>query len=154
MTHVDLSDRTVLVIGGAGYVGSVLVPVLLEAGAQVRILDQLIYDNGFAIMPLLDHPRVHFHRGDLRGDLAQAAHGVTDVVLLAALVGDPICKSYPELVERCGMAASGQQEYFRILLDATAKPLQASGKATPKMLSWAGLPPESTCGSRPHALRL
>jgi nucleoside-diphosphate-sugar epimerase len=99
MTHVDLSDRTVLVIGGAGYVGSVLAPVLLRAGAQVRILDQLIYDNGFALVPLLDDPRVQFHRGDLRDDrdLAQATHGVTDVVLLAALVGDPICKSYPEL---------------------------------------------------------
>ena len=96
---MDLSDRTVLVIGGAGYVGSVLVPVLLQAGAQVRVLDQLIYDNGFALVPLLDDPRLQFHRGDLRDDrdLAQAAHGATDVVLLAALVGDPICKSYPEL---------------------------------------------------------
>jgi len=96
---VDFSDRTVLVVGGAGYVGSVLVPTLLDAGAQVRVLDQLIYDNGFALAPLLDHPRLRFHRGDLRDpdDLAQAAQGTTDVVLLASLVGDPICKTYPEL---------------------------------------------------------
>jgi nucleoside-diphosphate-sugar epimerase len=96
---VDFSDRTVLVVGGAGYVGSVLVPRLLAAGAQVRVLDQLIYDNGFALAPLLDEPRLQFHRGDLRDpdDLAQAAHGATDIVLLASLVGDPICKAYPEL---------------------------------------------------------
>ena len=95
----DFSDRTVLVVGGAGYVGSVLVPRLLAAGAQVRVLDQLIYDNGFALAPLLDHPRLRFQRGDLRrpDDLAQAAQGATDVVLLASLVGDPICKTYPEL---------------------------------------------------------
>jgi nucleoside-diphosphate-sugar epimerase len=96
---VDFSDRTVLIVGGAGYVGSVLVPELLTANAQVRVLDQLIYDNGFALAPLLDHPRLRFHRGDLRdpNDLAQAAQGATDVVLLASLVGDPICKTYPEL---------------------------------------------------------
>jgi nucleoside-diphosphate-sugar epimerase len=96
---VDFSDRTVLVVGGAGYVGSVLVSELLNADAQVRVLDQLIYDNGFALAPLLDHPRLRFQRGDLRNpdDLAQAAQGVTDVVLLASLVGDPICKTYPEL---------------------------------------------------------
>lgn len=96
---MDLSDRTVLVLGGAGYVGSVLVTELLNSGAQVRVLDQLIYDNGFALAHLLDDPRLRFQRGDLRNpdDLAQAAQGATDVVLLASLVGDPICKTYPEL---------------------------------------------------------
>ncbi len=98
-TNVGFSDRTVLVVGGAGYVGSVLVAELLHAGAQVRVLDQLIYDNGYALAHLLDHPRLRFHRGDLRNpdDLAQAAQGATDVVLLASLVGDPVCKTYPEL---------------------------------------------------------
>lgn len=96
---MDFSDRTVLVVGGAGYVGSVLVPTLLQAGARVRVLDQLIYDNGFALAHLLDDPGLRFQRGDLRrpDDLAEAAQGATDVVLLASLVGDPICKKYPEL---------------------------------------------------------
>ncbi len=99
MSNVDFSDRTVLVVGGAGYVGSVLVPELLHAGARVRVLDQLIYDNGFALAPLLDEPRLRFYRGDLRNrhDLAEAAQGATDLVLLASLVGDPICKAYPVL---------------------------------------------------------
>ena len=96
---MDLSGRTVLVVGGAGYVGSVLVTELLRQGARVSVLDQLIYDNGFAIAHLLDHPRLRFHRGDLRNgdDLVEAASGATDLVLLASLVGDPICKAYPEL---------------------------------------------------------
>ena len=99
MTDVDFSGRTVLVVGGAGYVGSVLVTELLRAGAQVRVLDQLIYDNGFSLAHLLDDPRIRFQRGDLRNpeDLAEAAQGATDLVLLASLVGDPICKAYPEL---------------------------------------------------------
>ena len=106
--QVDLSARTVLVVGGAGYVGSVMVPRLLECGAQVRVLDQLIYDNGFALAHLLDHPRLKFQRGDLRDPdaYAQAAQGATDVVLLAALVGDPICKSYPELARSVNEAGA------------------------------------------------
>ena len=96
---MDFKDRTVLVVGGAGYVGSILTTRLLEAGARVRVLDQLIYDNGFALAHLLDDPNLRFQRGDLRDqdDLAQAAQDATDVVLLASLVGDPVCKKYPEL---------------------------------------------------------
>jgi nucleoside-diphosphate-sugar epimerase len=96
---MDFTDRTVVIVGGAGYVGSVLVPELLHAGAEVRVLDQLVYGNGYSLAPWLDHPRLRFQRGDLRNsdDLAQAAQGATDLVLLAALVGDPICQTYPQL---------------------------------------------------------
>lgn len=96
---MNLTGRSVLVVGGAGYVGTVLTTRLLEAGARVHILDQLIYDNGFALQHLLDHDRVTYQRGDLcdPATLRQAAKGMTDVVLLASLVGDPICKKYPQL---------------------------------------------------------
>ena len=51
---------------------------LLQAGAQVRVLDQLIYDNGFALQHLLDSERLKFMRGDLRdaATFARAADGV------------------------------------------------------------------------------
>lgn len=96
---MDFADRTVLVVGGAGYVGSVLVTRLLDAGATVRVLDRLIYDNGSSLAHLLDNPRLQFKRGDLRErhDLDQVAYGATDLVLLASLVGDPICQKYPAL---------------------------------------------------------
>jgi nucleoside-diphosphate-sugar epimerase len=96
---MNLTGRSILVVGGAGYVGTVLTARLLEAGARVRILDQLIYDNGFAVQHLLDRDGCSFVRGDLcdEATLKAAAAGMTDVVLLASLVGDPICKKYPEL---------------------------------------------------------
>lgn len=106
--RVDLTGRTVLVVGGAGYVGSVLVSRLLAAGAQVRVLDQLIYDNGFALAHLLDDPGLTFLHGDLRvdEDVDLAAEGATDVVLLAALVGDPVCRKYPELAREVNEVAA------------------------------------------------
>jgi nucleoside-diphosphate-sugar epimerase len=100
--ETDFAGRRVLVIGGAGYVGSVLVARLLDAGAHVNVLDQLVYDNGFSLQHLLDDPRLTLMRGDLRDTraVAKAAVGCDSVALLAALVGDPICKKYPELARQ------------------------------------------------------
>lgn len=105
---MDFKSRKVLVVGGAGYVGSVVTSMLLDAGAQVRVLDQLIYDNGFALQHLLDNDRLSLLRGDLcdAATFARAAQGVSDVVLLASLVGDPICKKYPDLARRVNQEAA------------------------------------------------
>jgi nucleoside-diphosphate-sugar epimerase len=97
-----LDGRSVLVVGGAGYVGSVLVTRLLDAGARVHVLDQLVYDNGFALHHLLDREGLTLVRGDLRDRraFARAFGDADDVVLLASLVGDPICAKYPELARQ------------------------------------------------------
>ncbi len=93
------AERRVLVIGGAGYVGNVMVRRMLEAGSSVRVLDALIFEHGSAIAPLMEHPRFSFVHGDMRdrAALERALEGVSDVALLAGLVGDPITKTYPEL---------------------------------------------------------
>ena len=93
--------RTVLLIGGAGYVGNVLARRLLEDGYNVRVLDQLIYGHGAAIAPLVEHPRFELEIGDLRDGSAldAALEGATDVALLAGLVGDPVCKKYSDLAQ-------------------------------------------------------
>jgi nucleoside-diphosphate-sugar epimerase len=92
-------NKHVLVIGGAGYIGSVLTRRLLSRGYRVRVLDTLLYDNEFAIHELIGQPGFSFMRGDFcqEPDLREALEGVTDVVLLAALVGDPVCRKYPDL---------------------------------------------------------
>jgi nucleoside-diphosphate-sugar epimerase len=101
--------RHVLVIGGAGYVGSVLIRELLRRGYRVRVLDRLIYGNERSVEGLVGEPGFSFLAGDF-GDhgAIDAAIGddVTDVVLLAALVGDPISRKYPEVTQRVNLEAS------------------------------------------------
>jgi nucleoside-diphosphate-sugar epimerase len=93
------SERQVLVIGGAGYIGNTLVRRLLEEGYRVRALDLLLYDHGAALSGLWEVPGFSFVHGDLRdaATVEQAMEDVTDVVLLAAVVGDPASSAYPEL---------------------------------------------------------
>jgi nucleoside-diphosphate-sugar epimerase len=97
----------VLVTGGAGYVGSTLVPVLLEAGHQVRVLDNLMYD-GRSLLGVWCHPRFEFRRGDVRDEDATRAalDGIQAVVHLAAIVGDPACARQPELAQAVNREAS------------------------------------------------
>lgn len=83
---------SVLVVGGAGYIGSIVIAKLLERGCRVRLLDSLVYGNQ-AIEPLLAHPRLDFILGDSRNiqDVVRAMSGVSNVIHLAAIVGDPAC---------------------------------------------------------------
>ena len=98
-------ERHVLVVGGAGYIGSVLTPVLLSGGYSVRALDSLLYDNSDSLGAVADHPRFDFVQGDVRSaeDVRAAMDGITDVVLLAALVGDPVCKRNPDLARQTNL---------------------------------------------------
>jgi nucleoside-diphosphate-sugar epimerase len=111
------SGRQVLVIGGAGYIGNVLVRRLLADGVGVRVLDNLVYDHGAAIAGVFEEPGFSFQHGDLRdrGDLDRALDGVTDVVLLAAMVGDPVSKRYPELTREVNV--EGAKGVFDALED-------------------------------------
>lgn len=95
-------DRHILIIGGAGYIGSVLTRKLLGLGYRVRVLDNLLYNNGSSISDLMEEDLFSFMFGDFGNNeiLGKALNTITDVVLLAALVGDPICKKYPELAKK------------------------------------------------------
>jgi nucleoside-diphosphate-sugar epimerase len=95
-------ERHVLVVGGAGYIGSVLVRRLLDRGYRVRVLDALLYDNYSALGTVRGKPGFSFVHGDLcrASDVDTSMRAVTDVILLAALVGDPICREHPDLARR------------------------------------------------------
>jgi len=90
----------VLVTGGAGYVGSVLIPLLLDAGHRVRVLDNLMF-GGDALLPFFRRPGFEYSKGDVRraDDVASAARGCDAVVHLAAIVGYPACRREPSLAE-------------------------------------------------------
>ncbi len=82
----------VLVTGGAGYLGSVLVPALLERDWEVTVLDQFVYEQT-SLLACCAHPRFRVIRGDCRNEeVVRAALVGADVVIpLAALVGAPAC---------------------------------------------------------------
>lgn len=88
--HENGSVNTVLVIGGAGYIGSALARKLLDNGFEVRVLDNAVYGTQ-GIEGLLDNDQFTFIEGDMRSieTIMDALNGVDAVVHLGALVGDP-----------------------------------------------------------------
>lgn len=88
----------ILVTGGAGFIGSVLVPELLKRECKVRVLDNLMY-GGRGLIPCLIDKNFELVRGDVRDEkvLRDALKGVDLVIHLAAIVGYPACKKNPDL---------------------------------------------------------
>ena len=97
----------ILVTGGAGYVGSTLVPMLLDRGHSVRVVDWLAH-GGEPLLPVWSHPEFEFLKGDLRDEATRSAalNGMDAVVHLAAIVGDPACAREPELAKSVNQDAS------------------------------------------------
>jgi nucleoside-diphosphate-sugar epimerase len=110
-THRSLTvppvPETILVVGGAGYIGSIAVRKLLDRGYRVRILDSLVY-GASPIEEILRHPRVKFLHGDCRNirDVVRAMGGVKAVVHLAAIVGDPACDRDQKTAREINYAAT------------------------------------------------
>lgn len=86
----------VLVTGGAGYLGSILVPELLNNGYQVTVLDSFMYKQN-SLAHCCYHPDFNVVRGDIRNEaLIKPLLAKADVVIpLAALVGAPLCAQDP-----------------------------------------------------------
>jgi len=97
----------VLVVGGAGYIGSIVVRTLLKRGFRVRVLDNLVY-GASAIEEVFDHPRLEFMRGDCRNiqDVVSAMRGAGAVIHLAAIVGDPACDQDHKTAREINYAAT------------------------------------------------
>ena len=90
------SMTRVLVTGGAGYLGSVMVPYLLDQGFAVTVLDSLYYRQT-SLLECCGHPQFEFVRGDCRDEatMAKLVQKADVLIPLAALVGAPLCNRDP-----------------------------------------------------------
>ena len=86
-------DQTILVAGGAGYIGSVLVPKLLDRGYRVRVLDRLFFGEE-ALASVRD--RIDLLVADVRDVPADALDGIDGVINLSGLSNDPTAEFNPE----------------------------------------------------------
>jgi len=82
----------ILVTGGSGYIGSVLVPGLLEQGYEVVVLDNFMF-NQTSLLGLCHNPELHIVAGDVRDEdtVMKAVEGADFIIPLAAIVGAPAC---------------------------------------------------------------
>jgi len=112
--------QTVLVSGGAGYIGSILVRLLLGKGYRVRVIDNLSF-GGEPIIDLLNDDDFSFVKGDVRNedDVRRALDGVDYVAHLAAVVGDPACAKQPELAREVNL--EGSKLFYRLADECGAK---------------------------------
>lgn len=93
-------SKQILVTGGAGYIGSTLVRMLLKNGYNVRVLDNLMFGE-YSIEDLYTNPNFEFIRGDYTNieDIIPCLKDVEAIIHLAAIVGDPAGNIDPELTE-------------------------------------------------------
>jgi nucleoside-diphosphate-sugar epimerase len=82
----------ILVTGGAGYLGSILVPALLNEGYEVEVIDNFMF-NQTSLMDVCANPKFSVVRGDVRDkELMKKLVKDKDIIIpLAALVGAPLC---------------------------------------------------------------
>ncbi|TKB46806.1 SDR family oxidoreductase [Ferrimonas sediminicola] len=88
--------QQVLVTGGAGYIGAILLPKLLERGDSVTVIDKLLWGIG-PLLSIIGHPNLRVFHADAR-DPARLQPLVDEaevIINLAAIVGYPACQHHP-----------------------------------------------------------
>jgi nucleoside-diphosphate-sugar epimerase len=96
---------TVLVTGGGGYIGSVLVGMLLDAGHSVRVLDRFFFGREL-IADLEEREGLTVTKGDIRDTDPSLFEGVDVVAHLAGISNDPACDLDTRITEEVNMAGT------------------------------------------------
>ena len=86
-----------LVTGGAGYIGAVLVPALLDAGHMVTVIDNFRYGQA-SLLPIAHREHLRIVRGDARDEalMRRELKDIDAILPLAALTGAPVCDKFPD----------------------------------------------------------
>src|ERR1700757_1431091 len=101
------NSSRVLLLGGAGYLGSVLVGKLLASGRRVRVLDSFMFGE-HSLDQFRAHAKCELVRGDVRdvGIVVKCMQGCEAVIHLAAIVGDSACEENQQLAVEVNRAAT------------------------------------------------
>ena len=101
-----MSKQNILVTGGAGYIGSILVPFLLSKGHKVRVLDNLLHGQT-TLLECCANPDFDFIKGNICDYAVMDEHlKWADVLIpLAAIVGAPACRQNPSLARMVNLDA-------------------------------------------------
>jgi len=96
MSPNNMSHRKILVTGGAGYIGSVLVPELLRAGNEVTVIDNFLY-NQSSLLDVCNFKTLTIIRGDAGNEklIEGNIKGKEFIIPLACIVGAPACDADP-----------------------------------------------------------
>jgi nucleoside-diphosphate-sugar epimerase len=88
--------KKILVTGGAGYIGSILVPELLEKGYKVTVIDNFMYRQP-SLASVISNPNLNLVYADVRdyGTVKKYISTADVVIPLAAIVGAPACAKDP-----------------------------------------------------------
>jgi len=88
--------KNILITGGAGYIGSLLTPALLDKNFKVTVIDNLMFDQ-FTLTDSCGNKNFEFVKADVRNETIIKEHlkGKDIIIPLAALVGAPLCDSNP-----------------------------------------------------------
>ncbi|NJC95832.1 MAG: NAD(P)-dependent oxidoreductase [Anaerolineales bacterium] len=93
-----MTDRHILITGGAGYIGSLLTSELLRLNYRVTVLDSLLF-GGESLVPFLHHPNFHFVKADvtepraIKDSCRDEWQRPDSIIHLAAIVGFPACQA-------------------------------------------------------------
>ena len=95
------SLNSILITGGAGYVGSVLVRKLVSLGYDVKVIDSLVFGND-GISSLINEKKIEFFYLDIRETekISSIIQNIDCVIHLAAIVGEPLCKKIPDAAKQ------------------------------------------------------
>ena len=99
--------KKILVTGGAGYIGSILVPELLKKGYEVTVYDNLLF-GGNSLLTNFLNPNFSFVQGDIRDEekLKSCLVDKDVIIHLAAIVGYPACQKNPQLTIDVNLTAT------------------------------------------------
>lgn len=91
-------SKKILVTGGAGYIGSVCVPKLLNEGYEVTVVDNLMYKQE-SLLSCFSSSNFKFVKGDVRDNslMSNLLKNADCIIPLAAIVGAPACARHPDL---------------------------------------------------------